>query len=347
VFSNWMVAPFTPTTIGSTVATLLRISYATGVYQGNIGVDLQNYLVYIHGPERMFVGPLWHYDEFMQSWQERRFTLARAGEGVWPFVCGLAKLSVLATPVYQMVTRFSQKPAGELSILGGWILVISVLVYMYLTLSGLSSMAAGLSAFFGMEPKRNYAFAFSACSMRGFVQRFHVSLYTFMQRIAGDSVGHNSLKWLIIGVLWTFWFRIDSSMLVCALFMGSCLALESLLRKPGEKMDENPAQRGVVRFLGRLYMYGGTLLMAAMLSQHTFEGLFSLLGCLFTFKAPFADDFAMFNITSYGLFLLIGVCMMLFSTPRLAQWTKESRVICVLRPFAEVVLLVVSIMYMV
>ncbi len=343
VYFNLLLEPFTPPMIGVGVFTLLRISYATKVYKHKMQTNLCSFLVYTQGLDRAFLGPLWHYDTFEEYWRARAFSLERFGQGVWYFTTGLAKVCVLASPLGEMVLQLGGEEVLSLSALSAWLYCLGVLLYAYLMLSGISSMATGIGAFFGIEPHPNFAYPFSAFRMRTFVQRFHSSLSEYMEYFMGENARLEWAKWLIIGVLWCLWFRIDIGMLACGLFLGVLLALECLFQKRHGKALGRP----IFKVLGRLYVYIASFVMAALLSQSTLTNAFGLLSRMVFYQTPAVDDAALYLLSSYWSFLLLGVLVTFCTSRALAKKANTSKLFAFIRPLYEVFLLGLSIVYLV
>lgn len=159
---------------------------------------------------------------------------------------------------------------GEISATTWWEAAY-LLVYIFFDFAGYSSVALGLGQLCGIPTPRNFSNPFFAQSVTDFWNRWHISLGDFVRRniftplqlhLLRLTKGHYSTicNLLVLLVSFSFvalWHRLNFHILIWALFMGSIMVIEKLIRDFSLRKGWTnfPIIIQGTRFLGPIYTF--------------------------------------------------------------------------------------------
>lgn len=184
----------------------------------------------------LYAGPVTQYARTGIQLRSLRFTWAQIGEGGGLFLCGMAKKLLLGDPIRQMLETLREIPTYQVSGLTVWVMVATLSLTLYFTLSGWCDMARGLGLMFGFELPQNFFYPCRAKSVNEFLARFNATISRFMRRNVYVTLGGGrggavlaSFNILLVSVLMGLWFGIRLNLVFWGLSLGCFILLEKYL----------------------------------------------------------------------------------------------------------------------
>ena len=190
------------------------ISYVVDVYRGDSepAHSLLDYAVFATFFPRLVAGPIMRASNFLpQLYRGVRFSRENFLVGAQLFVQGLIKKIVVADSLALIVDGIYFTP-WLYSSPTVWLGVVAYSIQIYFDFSGYSDMAMGVARMFGFEMPMNFNLPYTAQSMTGFWQRWHISLSTWLRDylyipLGGNRRGNirtyvNLFTTMLLGGLW-------------------------------------------------------------------------------------------------------------------------------------------------
>ena len=199
--------------VGISFYTFQSMSYAIDVYRRELPAtrNLVHFLAYVSFFPQLVAGPIERARHLLPQFAATRtITLSQVREGIWLCLWGMFKKVVIAdnlAPLVEMVYG-QDSPAGPMVILA----TIAFALQIYGDFSGYSDIARGTALILGFDIMLNFNLPYTACSMREFWQRWHISLSTWLRDylyipLGGNRRGTirtriNLLITMLLGGLW-------------------------------------------------------------------------------------------------------------------------------------------------
>lgn len=199
--------------VGISFYTFQSMSYALDVYRRELPAtrNLIHFLAYVSFFPQLVAGPIERARHLLPQFAETRvITVPMLREGIWLCMWGMFKKVVIAdnlAPLVEMVYGH-ESPAGLMVVLA----TIAFALQIYGDFSGYSDIARGTALILGFDIMLNFNLPYTACSMREFWQRWHVSLSTWLRDylyipLGGNRLGPtrtriNLLITMLLGGLW-------------------------------------------------------------------------------------------------------------------------------------------------
>ena len=169
--------------IGISFFTFHKVSYLVDVYVGRVvpARSFVDYVLYIVLFPQLIAGPIVRYHDIDAQIRSREYDPARLWRGVERFVIGLAKKTVIANPLSQIVDDVHKLPIEFVPVDIAWLAALCYFFQIYFDFSGYSDMAVGLGRMLGLEFPENFARPYAARTFTEFWRRWHISLSNFMR----------------------------------------------------------------------------------------------------------------------------------------------------------------------
>lgn len=343
-FSLNFSAPVLP--IGISFYTFQILSYIIDVYRRNVSVrrSLLDFALYISMFPQLIAGPIVQYSDIDSQLSERHESFQNAAEGIYLFIKGLAKKTILANSAGAIYEDAVANGFSELSALGAWTAVIFYAFQIYFDFGGYSDMAKGLGGIFGFAFPDNFRHPYTAVSITDFWRRWHISLSSWFRDYVYIPLGgnrcssvRNIFNLFVVWSLTGLWHGASWNFVLWGVYYFILLVLEKLIfLKYLEKLS--PILRRVITFI--FVLFGWVLFACTSLSD--IGGFF---GSMFGANGLY-DNKAVFMLTENFLMLVImAVCSTELFTFNIKESEKNIRV--VLRYIAGAVLFVISMVYLI
>lgn len=167
------------------------ISYLIDVSRGDVRASKSfiNFACYLTMFPQLVAGPIVRYKLIRHELTERCLTLTGFSSGVSLFIWGLAKKVLIADTLGRVADAAFMVPDGYLSAFGAWVGIFCFTMQIYYDFSGYSDMAIGMGRIFGFSFPQNFNYPYIARSIRGFWQRWHMTLSNWFRDYLYISLG--------------------------------------------------------------------------------------------------------------------------------------------------------------
>ena len=170
--------------LGISFYTFQTVSYTIDVYRGTVKPvkDFFTFLTFVTFWPQLVAGPILRIDEVVpQLERERYFSWKDFNWGLYRILIGLFKKVVLADNIAPMVDKaFALNPA-HLSALDTWVAAFLFGFQIYFDFAGYSDIGLGSARMLGFDFPENFHWPYLATSPRGFWQRWHISLSSWIR----------------------------------------------------------------------------------------------------------------------------------------------------------------------
>jgi alginate O-acetyltransferase complex protein AlgI len=159
------------------------ISYLVDVHRGRVRgrPSLPRFALFIALFPQLVAGPILRWAPLATQLERRTITLAERAQGVRRFVRGLAKKVLIADVLAPWCDAVFALPPDGLTAGLAWGAAGLFALQIYFDFSGYTDMAIGLGLLFGFRFPENFRTPYAASSMRGFWQRWHITLTTWLR----------------------------------------------------------------------------------------------------------------------------------------------------------------------
>ena len=227
--------------VGISFFTFQALSYVIDVYRGGCAAQKNFFrvLLYISFFPQLIAGPIVKYKDIEAAISDRQVTVGGAAAGLRRFAFGLAKKVLIANAMAAAADAVFAQSTGNLNMASAWIGAAAYTLQIYFDFSGYSDMAIGMGRMFGFRFRENFRFPYTACSIREFWQRWHISLSSWFRDYVYIPLGGNrkgaartGFNRILVFFLTGLWHGASWTFVVWGLFHGLFSLLEGLAKKP-------------------------------------------------------------------------------------------------------------------
>lgn len=321
--------------IGVSFYTFQTMSYTIDVYRHDAPAqkNIISFGAYVTLFPQLIAGPIVRYNTIAGQLNNRRESFSMFYDGVVRFCVGLAKKVLLANNIGMLWDTISATPAAQISVVSSWIGIIAFALQIYFDFSGYSDMAIGLGKMFGFTFEENFNYPYTSKSITEFWRRWHISLGTWFREYVyiplGGSRKGRAQTYINIFVVWFltgFWHGASWNFAVWGLYFAIILIIEkTFLLKLLAKLP-----KFVSHIYATILILFGWVIFAFDSLKNGVEYFKTMLGIG---ASSIIDSVAIYNISSYGLVLIIAIvasmplCKKIFDK---FTWSKKEIVIGVL-----------------
>ena len=295
--------------IGISFYTFQILSYVIDVYKSKVPVQrsLLDFTLYISMFPQLIAGPIVQYTVIDKQLRNRKESPEAAGEGIFIFIKGLAKKTILANTAGAVYEELISDGIAEITVLGAWTAIIFYAFQIYFDFSGYSDMAKGLGGIFGFTFPDNFDHPYTATSITDFWRRWHITLSSWFRDYVYIPLGgnrcskfRNIFNLFVVWSLTGLWHGASWNFLLWGLYYFLLLILEKyVLIRHIEKLPV--FLRKIITFI--LVLFGWVLFACTQLSDimYFFKGMFGFNGI--------SDDASVYILVSNAVILIImAVC---------------------------------------
>ncbi len=280
--------------VGISFYTFQSMSYTIDVYRGVVrpSRSFLPFAAYVSLFPQLVAGPIVRYRELAAELEERRHSLEFFARGVFLFMLGFAKKTLIANNAGILAASWIE--TRHPGLLDAWCGAIAYTIQIYFDFSGYSDMAIGLGAMLGFHFPVNFDAPYKATSITEFWRRWHISLSTWLRDYLYIPLGGNrggalrtARNLMITMLLGGLWHGAAWNFVLWGGWHGLWLGVERALGKRSPFSARIPGQQWAGTFV--LVVFGWILFAAPDLA--TAGDLMK--GCLgwhgagsFTLRAP-------------------------------------------------------------
>lgn len=315
IFHTGIPVPAIALPVGISFFTFQALSYVIDVYREE-GAEQRSFfklLLYISFFPQLIAGPIIRYHDISEQIEKRPADLEKIVLGMQRFTKGLFKKLILANSLGGMADKVFLLEIANYNSLVAWLGAISYTLQIYYDFSGYSDMAIGLASMFGFQFQENFEHPYSACSIKEFWKRWHISLSAWFKEYVYIPMGGNRRgKWkteynkMVVFILTGIWHGASWTFIIWGLVHGIANVLEDTIL---------PVQKCRSKVVCNVYTWLVVTTAFVMFRADTVMAGLSMLKAMFT---DFAMDMSSVSFLRESL-NLYNICILgtafLFSYP--------------------------------
>lgn len=315
IFHTGIPVPAIALPVGISFFTFQALSYVIDVYREE-GAEQRSFfklLLYISFFPQLIAGPIIRYHDISEQIEKRPADLEKIVLGMQRFTKGLFKKLILANSLGGMADKVFLLEIANYNSLVAWLGAISYTLQIYYDFSGYSDMAIGLASMFGFQFQENFEHPYSACSIKEFWKRWHISLSAWFKEYVYIPMGGNRRgKWkteynkMVVFMLTGIWHGASWTFIIWGLVHGIANVLEDTIL---------PVQKCRSKVVCNVYTWLVVTTAFVMFRADTVMAGLSMLKAMFT---DFAMDMSSVSFLRESL-NLYNICILgtafLFSYP--------------------------------
>ena len=225
--------------LGISFMTFTVISYVVDVYQKRFPASklFPHVLGYVLFFPHLIAGPIQRPHQLIpQLLRSYSCRLSSFGLGLTLFTVGLVKKAVFADSIGEVVDPVFDNPEGHDTVTY-WMAITGYTVQIYCDFSGYTDMALGSARILGIRLPLNFNMPYTACSLREFWHRWHITLsrwlmdYIYIMMGGSRCSRHKHLRNILVTmVVCGIWHGANWTFLAWGLFHGFGLMAISIIR---------------------------------------------------------------------------------------------------------------------
>lgn len=232
--------------LGISFFTFQVIAYLVDCYKGCVtDFNLRRFAFSISFYPHLIAGPILHYSDVMPQLRQRtEFDAKKFSQGIFLFVVGLFKKSVVADRIAETIDPLFAANIA-LQFVESWVAAIGYGLQIYFDFSGYSDMAIGISLMFGIILPQNFNSPYQANSISDFWRRWHITLSRFLREYIYIPLGGNReglIKGLVAAgftmIIGGFWHGASWTFLIWGMLHGAFIAINRIWAKTGHRMPQ-------------------------------------------------------------------------------------------------------------
>ena len=221
--------------IGISFYSFQTISYTIDVYRGEVKAQKSflNFLLFVSLYHQLVAGPIVRYSHIAKEIEERLFSWNDFNNGVSRFCIGLFKKVCIANIAGEICSHYLTNDLSNLTVLGGWLGILTYSIQIYFDFSGYSDMAIGMGWMFGFHYHENFKYPYISTSITDFWRRWHISLGTFFKDYVyiplGGNKKYNFRNIFVVWGLTGLWHGASWNFILWGLYFGIILLFEKII----------------------------------------------------------------------------------------------------------------------
>lgn len=179
--------------IGISFYVFQLVSYLIDVRRKAVPVQKNplDFMLYVSLFPQLIAGPIVRYSTIAADIANRALHLDNVHMGLRRFAVGLAKKVLIADTMSEIADCVFNSPVEGIPGLWCWIGALTYSLQIFFDFSGYSDMAIGLGRIFNFRFLENFEYPYSACSVRDFWRRWHISLSSWLRDYLYIPLGGN------------------------------------------------------------------------------------------------------------------------------------------------------------
>lgn len=290
---------------GISFFTFQTAAYLIDVYRAKTAAcrNLLDFSAYVCLFPQLVAGPIVRYQDIKQQLRFRKHSCENFTEGFFRFSAGLGKKVILADGFGMLCQSLEeiQRPG----VIGGWLLAVGYVLWVYFDFSGYSDMAIGLGQIFGFNFPENFNYPLISASVTEFWRRWHMTLSSWFKDYVYIPLGGNKRGSLIstrnIFIVWIFtglWHGAGWQFILWGLFFAVFITAE---------------KAGLIKWLSghmaaaRIYMFFILTVSFVIFQSPDMGSAAAALKAMAGFGGALFDTQILYLLRSYGVLLVLGI----------------------------------------
>lgn len=285
--------------IGISFFTFQGLSYVIDVYRNpecSTGSIFKMFL-YISFFPQLIAGPIVKYHDIADQIDKRSADIEDIAQGIYRLCIGLAKKVLISNALGlvadTVINGISSAQAGYSDFRLAWLGALCYMMQIYFDFSGYSDMAIGMGRMFGFRFNENFNHPYTACSIRDFWRKWHISLSSWFREYLYIPLGGNRkgkartiLNRMIVFLCTGIWHGANWTFIIWGVLHGLLSCAEELKIIPVEKLSRHR----LGRLICRVYTLISVMLLFVLFRADSVADARAIICTMFSFGALAADS---------------------------------------------------------
>ena len=321
--------------IGISFYTFQAMSYVIDTYRDERKRpgSFLDVMLYVCLFPQLVAGPIVKYNSVREQLQDRQVSAQGTASGIQRFIVGLSKKMLIANVMAVAVDRMFALDMAQLDMASAWVGAVCYMLQIYFDFSGYSDMAVGMGKMFGFTFPENFDYPYTACSIRQFWKKWHISLTSWFREYLYFPLGGNRkgrartlFNRFFVFLCTGIWHGADWTFVVWGIYHGVLTILETVLVK--DKKDKNAGKaadsaRSVIRVLGHIYTLLAVMIGFVIFRSDSMRQAVHFIASMFSFGATAVGTMTAVSVMS-PLFIITLIIAAVACTPVLRMLPKNA-----------------------
>lgn len=321
--------------IGISFYTFQAMSYVIDTYRDERKRpgSFLDVMLYVCLFPQLVAGPIVKYNSVREQLQDRQVSAEGVASGIQRFIVGLSKKMLIANVMAVAVDRMFALDMAQLDMASAWVGAVCYMLQIYFDFSGYSDMAVGMGKMFGFTFPENFDYPYTACSIRQFWKKWHISLTSWFREYLYFPLGGNRkgrartlFNRFFVFLCTGIWHGADWTFVVWGIYHGVLTMLETVLVK--DKKDKNAGKaadsaRSVIRVLGHIYTLLAVMIGFVIFRADSMRQAVHFIASMFSFGATAVGTMTAVSVMS-SLFIITLIIAAVACTPVLRMLPKNA-----------------------
>lgn len=318
--------------IGISFYTFQAMSYVIDTYRDERKRpgSFLDVMLYVCLFPQLVAGPIVKYNSVREQLQDRQVSAEGVASGIQRFIVGLSKKMLIANVMAVAVDRMFALDMAQLDMASAWVGAVCYMLQIYFDFSGYSDMAVGMGKMFGFSFPENFDYPYTACSIRQFWKKWHISLTSWFREYLYFPLGGNRkgrartlFNRFFVFLCTGIWHGADWTFVVWGIYHGVLTMLETVLVKDKNAGKAADSAKPVIRVLGHIYTLLAVMIGFVIFRADSMSQAVHFIVSMFSFGATAVGTMTAVSVMS-PLFIITLIIAAVACTPVLRMLPKNA-----------------------
>jgi alginate O-acetyltransferase complex protein AlgI len=318
--------------IGISFYTFQAMSYVIDTYRDERKRpgSFLDVMLYVCLFPQLVAGPIVKYNSVREQLQDRQVSAEGTASGIQRFIVGLSKKMLIANVMAVAADRMFALDIAQLDMASAWVGAVCYMLQIYFDFSGYSDMAVGMGKMFGFSFPENFDYPYTACSIRQFWKKWHISLTSWFREYLYFPLGGNRkgrartlFNRFFVFLCTGIWHGADWTFVVWGIYHGVLTMLETVLVKDKNAGKAADSAKPVIRVLGHIYTLLAVMIGFVIFRADSMRQAVHFIVSMFSFGATAVGTMTAVSVMS-PLFIITLIITAVACTPVLRMLPKNA-----------------------
>ena len=318
--------------IGISFYTFQAMSYVIDTYRDERKRpgSFLDVMLYVCLFPQLVAGPIVKYNSVREQLQDRQVSAEGTASGIQRFIVGLSKKMLIANVMAVAADRMFALDIAQLDMASAWVGAVCYMLQIYFDFSGYSDMAVGMGKMFGFSFPENFDYPYTACSIRQFWKKWHISLTSWFREYLYFQLGGNRkgrartlFNRFFVFLCTGIWNGADWTFVVWGIYHGVLTMLETVLVKDKNAGKAADIAKPVIRVLGHIYTLLAVMIGFVIFRADSMRQAVHFIVSMFSFGATAVGTMTAVSVMS-PLFIITLIIAAVACTPVLRMLPKNA-----------------------
>lgn len=318
--------------IGISFYTFQAMSYVIDTYRDERKRpgSFLDVMLYVCLFPQLVAGPIVKYNSVREQLQDRQVSAEGTASGIQRFIVGLSKKMLIANVMAVAADRMFALDIAQLDMASAWVGAVCYMLQIYFDFSGYSDMAVGMGKMFGFSFPENFDYPYTACSIRQFWKKWHISLTSWFREYLYFPLGGNRkgrartlFNRFFVFLCTGIWHGADWTFVVWGIYHGVLTMLETVFVKDKNAGKAAESAKPVIRVLGHIYTLLAVMIGFVIFRADSMRQAVHFIVSMFSFGATAVGTMTAVSVMS-PLFIITLIIAAVACTPVLRMLPKNA-----------------------